>query len=305
VTSRAPKTRRRSLSTACALIVAGCTSSSAPSLKQACSDFVTIVRHRETSCYGVAAEPNESTLISRQVESCVLASSAPGSQVGGSYWESCGSAANNGCAGYKCATYPAGTRNDGEPCLTSTQCASLWCRATSVVDGNGSVLRGAVQCGACASRLPEGASCDVATDACDVGLSCFGGACRTLGSQGAACATWSDCAAPAFVCKSSGTCGTITPTGAPCVTSSDCTTDTGCDLVTKVCTAAHFAQPGESCDGEVHRCKAGRCNTVAGVCPTILTDGTACDATDPSKVCDDYASCFQGICQIPDPATCK
>jgi hypothetical protein len=285
------------------LLFAGC-SSPAPSLQDACANFASITRTRQATCYGVAPVPDQSTLISREIQSCVLNSDAPGSQVDASYWEGCAAAADNGCAAFQCATYPLGTRMAGEPCLVSTQCASLWCKGVGVIGAGGSVLGNAVQCGTCASRLAEGESCDVANDACEVGLSCFGGACRVKGQQGAPCAARSDCALP-WVCKSNGICNSITPDGQPCITSSDCTTDTACDVTTKLCTPKQFAQPGAMCDGEVHDCEAGECDKATGACPTILPDGAACDPSDASTVCGDYARCFEGKCQIPDPATCR
>jgi hypothetical protein len=60
--------------------------------------------------------------------------------------------------------------------------------------------------------------------------------------------------------------------------------------------------------GNTRRCEAGLCDMApgaqSGVCPTVLADGTPCDPSDPSKVCDNYAACFRGTCQIVNPATC-
>jgi hypothetical protein len=284
-----------------ALAIAGCN----VSLEQACNDHAKVHRARQIQCYGVAPAADESELISREAEACVLSSGAAGSQVGASYWEDCARAANNDCGGYKCAAYPPGTRQAGEPCLASVQCASLFCKGTTVQGPSGSPLPDAIQCGTCAARLPEAAACDAATDACEVGLSCFEGVCRKQGGKGAACHVWNDCALPTWICKSDGTCGSVTPDGQPCATGSDCTTDTGCDVVTKRCTPAKYHRPGEHCDGEVNRCEAGPCDKTSGVCPKIAADGAACDPKDPSIVCAVYARCFDGTCQIPDPDTCK
>jgi hypothetical protein len=46
------------------------------------------------------------------------------------------------------------------------------------------------------------------------------------------------------------------------------------------------------------------CNKTAGVCPQVLADGAARNSADASAVRDDYARCFLGTCQIPDPGTC-
>jgi hypothetical protein len=279
----------------------GCSSNT---LQQACSDYVTASRNFETSCLSVVPEPDRSTLVSREIQSCVLSSGASGSTVDASYWEGCAAQASNGCQSWQCPPFPAGTRQTGESCLASVQCASLWCKGTVVTGAGGAALPGAVQCGTCAPLLSEGAPCNAATDACAMGLSCFSGACRAKGLQGAACVAWSDCAFP-WVCRSNGVCDSVLPDGATCGSGYDCGSNTGCDVTTKQCTPVQYGQPDATCDGEVHRCEAGGCNKASGTCPTRLADGAACDPADPSKVCDVYARCFEGTCQIPDPATCK
>jgi hypothetical protein len=35
-----------------------------------------------------------------------------------------------------------------------------------------------------------------------------------------------------------------------------------------------------------------------------LPDGSPCNPDDSSTVCDLYAACFAGVCQIVDPSTC-
>src|SRR5580692_3195475 len=254
-----------------ALVVTGCSGKIDVSLRQACADYTKIFRGREAACYDVAPEPNESVLQSREIESCALSSGALGSQVGESYWETCALAANNDCAGYECAPYPPGTRQTGEPCLVAQQCASLFCRGVGVSGAGGSTLPNAIQCGACSPRLAEGVPCNVVVDACEVGFSCFDGVCRKQGVQGAPCNVWNDCALPTWVCKSSGECDAVTPDGQPCATQSDCTTDTGCDVGTKLCTPVKFGQPGTPCDGNVFRCEAGQCDMASGVCPRVAS----------------------------------
>lgn len=277
--------------------------SASASLEQACSAYANIFRTREAACYGVTPEPDEATLISREVKSCLLSSGAPGSMVGASYWNGCASAANDNCGGYKCSTYPAGARQTGEPCLISRQCSSLWCKGTVVTAADGSVLTQALQCGACSPRLTEGSPCTQATDDCEVGMSCFQGACRVQGQAGASCTVWSDCAYPS-VCRTSGVCDGVLGVGQACTSSLDCTTDEACDLTSKVCASAQFGQPRAACDGEVHRCESGNCNKATGTCPTVLSDGSPCDPSNPVAACAVYSHCFEGTCQIPDPAEC-
>jgi hypothetical protein len=143
-----------------------------------------------------------------------------------------------------------------------------------------------VQCGVCAMRIPEGATCDATTDACDIGTSCFQGVCRAKGQMGAACVQWSDCAPPT-VCRANGICGNVLFKGQPCTSSLDCTTDEGCDVTTSVCAPVQFGQPGAT-----------------GTCPTVIPDGSACDPSSPSAVCEVYSYCFGGICKIPNAADC-
>jgi hypothetical protein len=281
----------------------GSNASSSP-LEQACLAYANIYRQREANCYGVAAEPDQSTVITRETEACVLNSSAPGSATGASYWDTCAAAADNNCRAYECATYPLGGKQVGESCLVSLQCATLLCQGTQVTDANGAVLPNGIQCGTCAVRLAEGSPCVSAIDVCDVGMSCFQGACRVQGQAGAPCAVSNDCNVPTLVCRSSGTCGTVEGLGQTCASSSDCTTNEGCDPIQKVCVPFLFGQPGATCDGDVSRCESGACNKETGTCPTVLPDGALCDPNSGSTVCQVYARCFAGVCQIPDPTEC-
>jgi hypothetical protein len=288
------------LLTASALGAGSCSNDSA--LADACNSYAHAFRTRENQCYGVLPEPDIANLISREVQSCEALSTAPGTNVGASFWDVCAVAADNGCASYSCP-YPDGMRGPGQPCLLSVQCASLWCKGTEVTAADGSVVRGASQCGACATRLAEGSACG-ATDVCAIGMSCFGGSCRIHGATGAACASSSDCASP-NICGGGGTCTGALALGAPCDKSSECPTDAACDLATGLCTTVAFAQPGDPCDGAVHRCESGFCDLAAAVCPMVLPDGTACDPANPATTCAVYASCFEGACRISDPTRCE
>lgn len=279
--------------------------SSSVSLEQACFDYAHAYRAREATCYGVAPAPNQTDLIARQASACALNSAAPGSRLDAHYWESCASSVGTNCAAYSCGVYPSGARPDGDPCSTSSQCQSLWCRGTQALASSGAIASNAIQCGACAARLTTGAPCGP-LDACPIGTSCTGGACQPQGGPGSACTKWADCAFPS-ACRA-GVCGQPAFSGDACDLSSDCTTDTGCDLQTKVCAPIQFGPPGAACDHDVKRCEAGSCNIAApattGTCPAVVPDGTKCDPNDSSTVCDDYARCFRGTCQIVDPVKC-
>ena len=279
----------------------GCSSSAGRStgsaLEQACSAYISIEASWAATCYGAAPEPDESTVISRGVKSCVLWSSASGSKLGPDYWNSCAALANN-CDGYDCGTYPSGTRQTGEPCLYGTQCASLWCKGTDIMGTSQGI---GIQCGTCAPRLTEGSACDSSSDACEVGMSCFQGVCRKQGQAGDSCINWQDCVYPA-ICLGNGVCGTAAPKGQPCTTSLDCNPSEGCNLTTKICAPYQFGQPGAACDWETRRCEFGYC--ASNTCPTVLSDGAPCDPNNFATTCQTYSLCFGGTCHIPDPASC-
>jgi hypothetical protein len=244
--------------------------------------------------------------MARQTQACVVESSAPGCNADTSFWSQAADEVN--AAAVRCEAYsykyPPGSRANGEPCLEGLQCASLWCGGTGVPGPSGSNLPYAAQCGTCAARLSTGAACNAASDLCETGLSCFNGVCRSTGQQGDPCAHWSDCTFP-LVCRSTGTCGDVLYQGAACAQSTDCTTDQGCDPQTHVCVPIVYGLPGESCNGDTLRCEHGSCLTSTGQCPDRLADGTPCDPTDSTKVCDTYAVCLGGKCQIADPAICR
>ena len=286
----------------------GCSSSAGPNtrsaLEQACSAYANIAVSWPATCYGAAPEPDESTVISRWVKSCVLSSSASGSKLGPDYWNSCAALAANNCDGYDCGAYPSGTRQTGEPCLNGTQCASLWCWGTDIMGTSQGI-----QCGICAPRLTEGSACDSLSDACELGMSCFQGVCRKQGQAGDSCENRRDCVYPA-ICLGNGVCGTVTAApkgrGQPCTTYLDCNPSEGCDLTTKICTPYQFGQPGTACDAEIRFCEFGNCDLGTGTCSTVtvLSDGAPCDPNNSATTCQTYSLCFGGTCHIPDPASC-
>jgi hypothetical protein len=288
--------------------VATACSSSAPAdaLQQACASYVAAVRTAEYQCYGVPPEGNETVLWQRQTEACVLNAQAPGSTLGAAFWQSVATVIDASlpqCAGYEYSDTP-GTLAVGEPCLLGTQCSTLWCSGTGVVTSAGTIANDAAACGTCAERITVGATCNVATDACVHGASCFDGACRALGQQGVACAQRSDCSFP-LVCTSQGTCGPVEWLGDPCETAADCANDMACDPSTSLCVADTFNLPGQACDGVAERCELGLCDTSTGLCPPVVQDGAACDPTDPTTLCNPYATCFRNTCQIINPKSCQ
>jgi hypothetical protein len=280
-----------------------------PSLEQACGHAARVFRERRAACFGFTPMADEATLIERDTRACTLSWGAPGSRVGGAYWEACAGLQEGNCD-RQCTTYPRGTRAAGAPCLHPAQCSTLACAGILVLDPDGTPNPRTRACGTCAMPLREGEACVAGTDLCEAGapgLSCFRGVCRARGGNGSSCDSRNDCAAP-WVCTSAGTCGEAMGAGEACVTSKDCFGEFVCDPASKLCANPEYALAGEVCDDDSRRCWIGACDMAAGattgVCPIVLPDGSLCDPSDRAQVCDAYAYCFGGVCQIPDPAIC-
>ena len=142
------------------------------------------------------------------------------------------------------------------------------------------------------------------------------GTCAAPAASGGTCTSNQNCATP-LVCTGSTTqaCATAVAVGGACTASSDCTVGNACSTTTNKCVAVTYGAPGATCDGTLTLCSQGSCNVpssgdadagppAAGTCPTIIPDGQACDDTDASKTCDDYASCVSNVCVLL-PATCN
>jgi hypothetical protein len=77
---------------------------------------------------------------------------------------------------------PAGSRQDGEPCLDNAQCASLRCNS---VDNEAHPEL--ASCGTCAARVAAGAVCEDGADACAPGSVCANKICVVPAAEGAKC----------------------------------------------------------------------------------------------------------------------
>jgi len=298
---------------ALALAAAGLAACAAdpPGLAEACDHWVRVDRARLVTCSGFVPMADEETLIERETRACALFWGAAGSRVGVAWVDKCVAAEEGTCGdAAECNIFPNGTRGPGQPCASFAQCSTLYCGGVLVPDENGKANPRARQCGTCAEQLAEGASCNGVTNACQAGspgLSCFRGACRQRGFQGAACDSWSDCATP-WICTSDGVCGLGRRAGETCVSATDCAGTLDCDPTTKTCAQGDHGQPGDACDLEFHRCWIGVCDiapgATTGVCPIILPDGSACDPDDGARVCDAFAYCIEGACKMPEPNSC-
>ncbi len=171
-------------------------------------------------------------------------------------------------------------------------------------------------------KLKEGDACGDASSGsgyCDEGLTCdYAGTkkCVKEGDVGADCGTGKPSCKSKLVCTG-GKCAEPPGEGGACDPASSegvlCKTGLACDGDAKKCVKIVYAKPGEACDYQKTRCAKGSCLGVGfsngkitpGKCPTILADGATCDPKSKDAACDDFASCKDGKCQIPDGASCK
>jgi hypothetical protein len=205
---------------------------------------------------------------------------------------------------------PAGQLANGTACGDSAQCSSGYCNIG--IDGI---------CGACAAaRSGVGASCH-RDDDCDYGLLCAGasastpqGTCATPGAAGAHCDTTQPCKRT-LVC-SNGSCAMPGEAGAPCTRSGMQDPFGSCDELagvycspTGTCSKLAYAAAGGSCgfvNNTLTVCSGGgTClppNSLTGTCAATAMDGANCNAS--SAPCVTPAICRNGVCTVPNPATC-
>jgi len=272
---------------------------------------------------------------SRAIVACTLFYGAPGTAGSDDANDRCGRELEFAAcsAPPRSCNYILGTAQIGHVCIDGTQCQSGVCTPT------GKPQNGVPSyCGVCAMTNGANGQCKTSQD-CDPGLVCVGaqpqmmmaGVCTaSAGKPGDPCTasrectqpnhcdlTAMKCAAPvvengackqtadcvtALVC-SRGYCTTPTGNGGAC-SGGDCIPSYSCDTEkTKRCVPAIYAGSGEMCDGGITVCKQGQCSN--GKCPVILADGAMCDPMKPDSICDYFATCWDGKCQIPDFRKCQ
>jgi hypothetical protein len=179
---------------------------------------------------------------------------------------------------------------NGAACSANEQCQSGACPLDH--DGDGGE-----PCGKCTqvSFGDVGAVCGQGFSqlSCKQGLACTAALqCALAGHAGAACRSEADCAAP-LVCTGT-KCEMPAASGQAC-TRGTCAAGLACSA-TSTCLPIVRAGPGQACDGQVTQCKVGGC-LIAGVCPDVIADGAPCMAS-AAHVCDAFAKCVSGTCQI-------
>lgn len=273
--------------------------------------------------------------------SCASSLSLPGTGVVPAQLASCANAlADASCtaksADLPACDFPAGTLADGAVCTDSGQCKSESCVKTGTSETS------SPSCGTCQprvalgadcstnSRCVENATCDFTTkkciatvkngvggscdftkgESCQSGLYCDSAAkiCKARPTAGQACSSTITCETGLTCDQTSKTCyaPTIATEGQACGTAAKarCGADLGCDPATSKCVKINWVKPLGDCSAPFSVCEHGSCST-AKKCPALIPDGGACTSDRATGVCDDFASCRDGKCQLPGQAVCK
>lgn len=233
--------------------------------------------------------------------------------------------------------FDTGTLADGAACSSGSQCKSGSCKKT-VTETSSSA------CGVCEARVAVGgdcsaegsscvsdARCDATTKKCvaivrnGVGGSCDSTKgeqcqsglvcdfttkiCKERGAVGAACSGTSPCQSGLQCSPTTRTC--VTPVlaneGQACggTSGASCAAGLRCDFATQKCVKITWVAPGGDCSAAGSMCEHGSCNSTTKKCPALLADGQACTTDRSTGVCDDFASCIDGKCQLPGQVVCK
>ncbi len=229
----------------------------------------------------------------------------PSVQSSGTTATACGVCADKIAIGQPCNQEMGDTCVKGAICSqASSGTGSGTCKAQIVNDVGGACL------GTDNATCKDDLRCDYTTKKC-----------TALVAAGGTCKSDPDCATT-LVCGSNLTCAQPMAEGAACTVPVDgfaptgCARNATCSSTTKTCTSSTLVDAGGVCDyATKHYCRVGSCNTSVGdagssgpptgICPTIIADGQACNATAKDTTCDAYADCIGGKCTLFDPSSCK
>jgi hypothetical protein len=300
------------------------------------------MRAQSEACSGPSQAPNTKD---RFVAACSAQLSAPGQSLTAAKLDLCSNATRAmACDSQEvpAACKPeAGALTDGSACVDHGQCKSGLCEgnggsqcgkcaalqpAGASCEGGGGCARGTT----CTFRdgkstceptkeLNEGATCGGAEEGrCTQGLQCDPSTqkCVKPAKKGEACGGDGGRFCGYNLTCVAGKCadriaegGSCDPTGT--ADSADCAAHLACDEDTKKCVKLTVAAPGQAC-GKYVDCANGSCptsyadgKTIYGKCPAMLPDGAACDPNSSDAVCDAYATCFKGTCQIMQASSCN
>jgi hypothetical protein len=313
-----------------------------PDTGPACGAWFDALAKFQTRCGAPEVVPDRlAQLRGRFVDSCDKLLAAPGTSKSITSLNLCAQfldaracdAASSPDSADPCADAP-GSLRDGAVCFSDDQCSSAQCKSGRELPDGGPVVP--TLCGICAPRLHEGEACSP-SDKCDGDMQCVSGQCEHLqprelgqpcadpfnpckagglckgfvcvkaGGAGDACAANVDCD-PTLACIAQ-KCAQQPVEGAACDAVGQCTRGLGCDLEAKKCQKPQVVRLAEACNVETLVCEIGVCvfgaDGVKGTCPILVPDGAECDPANKSAVCDQYASCIDGVCQIYDPTLCR
>jgi hypothetical protein len=282
------------------------------SAAQAVSDAANAYCNRVNSCapaYGTLAFGTTATCVTRLSMELTSQLSAPGTSSSPAQAEACAKALPTTACGdllarktpAACQTLP-GMLAAGAACAIDAQCIGTRCR----VPPN-------MLCGTCTTPAPAGANCSVDDD-CQPDMTCVNETCVQYGDEGATCSTNLPCR-PDLGCVG-GMCGTPSANGVTCASSAECDQLNGsfCNPLSKQCGTVGFAPASGPCglvDGGISVCAGpgSLCGnetapSYQGKCVGFAMDGANCDA-DAGPLCDVGAVCSGGMCQLPNPASCK
>jgi hypothetical protein len=291
---------------ACTIACGGTTSSGGSNALTACDDFFNAISTNPCLMNSGLALPIGPDYYARArmrwEPLCAKLLALPGQGAGAAWLEQCAHAAqgNAFCRGGEqsiaaCNGGTAGTLPDGSACASGSQCQSTQCFPDSSPQG----------CGHCRPQMgppppPQTYGAAGGQCPCQDGLYCnaMTGTCAPLATSGGSCSSSDGCDWPLYC--GSGTCKPALNAGDACAPSDVCSPGLYCDA-TAHCVAPQWAMPGATCGANV-TCEIGQC--FHGTCPTIIPDGQPC-GPDPTKMCDVYADCMGGTCQLQTPPTCQ
>jgi len=187
----------------------------------------------------------------------------------------------------------------GEACTPNVPaCGGASRCVATTVDGSSGICQPIAE-------VAEGAACGDGATFCNSGLVCSDVTlhCAPPAPTGAACGSNPDCA-PGLVCIAA-VCSTPIPVGAACSVNLTCSAGNECQ--SGVCAPITWAGSGAPCNPtDSPFCLIGDCPTDGtGVCPIVIPDGQPCDGIGATTMCDSYASCVNGTCQLPTSFACE
>jgi hypothetical protein len=279
---------------------------------QGCASFAQAICNKLNSCYQPLIETaygDMNSCVARQKLNCLNGLKAPGTTATPAKTQSCADTASGvSCADIFAHNTPAACKSDpgkladGTVCGQDAQCQSTYCKKPNNSDA----------CGVCGQRSAAGGACQKAED-CTFNLACGGGTCTAWVMAGGTCDNTHPCLPPLHC--SGGTCATPVQAGGNCTRTAqgdncDGTKGLFCNgATTGVCQMFQYGNAGQACGVTLNPVNLTVCTASStcsaqtnGTCVAPAADGAACGTGNVG--CTPPANCVNGICTIPDYATC-